>query len=137
MNTLNLHKLIKGILVHNGYFFVADIMKHYDVSEEGDIVQTTDIKSDPKLDSEQLEALRAELVRMHAVYNELMSSNPFDFTGLQDLGKRRYISLMKELQYIPEGSTDNQDEPEDNFLDIIFGIGEVTELCGLNATGKS
>jgi len=29
VNTLNLHKLIKGILVHNGYFFVADIMKHF------------------------------------------------------------------------------------------------------------
>jgi hypothetical protein len=74
---------------------------------------------------------------MHAVYNELMASNPFDFTGLQDLGKRKYISLMKELSFTPEGSTENQDEPEDNFLDIIFGIGEVTELCGLNATGKS
>jgi len=29
VNTLNLHKNIKGILVHNGYFFVGDLMKHF------------------------------------------------------------------------------------------------------------
>ena len=50
--------------------------------------------------------------------------------------KRRYISLMKELQYMPDNVAASE-EPEDNFLDIIFGLGEVTELCGLNSTGKS
>ena len=56
-----------------------------------------------------------------------------------DMGKRRYISLMKELVYTSENQTGTiaLDEPEDNFLDIIFGLGEVTELCGLNSTGKS
>ena len=29
------------------------------------------------------------------------------------------------------------DEPEDNFFDIVFGLGEVTEICGLNSTGKT
>ena len=43
---------------------------------------------------------------------------------------------MKELTYQFENMP-AQDEPEDNFLDIVFGIGEVTELCGLNSTGKS
>jgi hypothetical protein len=31
VNTLNLHKLVKGILVHNGYFFVKDVMKHFQI----------------------------------------------------------------------------------------------------------
>ena len=29
VNTMNLHKHTKGILVHNGYFFVSDLMKHF------------------------------------------------------------------------------------------------------------
>ena len=29
VNTMNLHKIVKGILVHNGYFFVKDVMKHF------------------------------------------------------------------------------------------------------------
>lgn len=53
------------------------------------------------------------------------------------MAKRRYISLMKELQYQNENQPANMDEPEDNFLDIVFGLGEVTELCGLNSTGKT
>ena len=53
-----------------------------------------------------------------------------------EMAKRKYISLMKELVYIPDNQEVMQ-EPEDNFLDIIFGLGEVTELCGLNSTGKS
>ena len=54
------------------------------------------------------------------------------------MAKRRYISLMKELQYIPDMNGGGpMEEPEDNFLDIIFGLGEVTELCGLNSTGKT
>lgn len=47
---------------------------------------------------------------------------------------------MKELVYIPDNEADSQmmqDDPDDNFLDLIFGLGEVTELCGLNATGKT
>ena len=45
---------------------------------------------------------------------------------------------MKELTFIPDENSQGQvEDPEDNFLDIIFGLGEVTELCGLNATGKT
>jgi len=42
---------------------------------------------------------------------------------------------MKELHYTPENGV--AEDPDDNFLDLIFGIGEVTELCGLNSTGKT
>jgi RecA/RadA recombinase len=28
-------------------------------------------------------------------------------------------------------------DTETNFLDIVFGLGEVTEICGLCSTGKS
>lgn len=49
--------------------------------------------------------------------------------------KRTFISLMKELQF--QDAANLIEEPEDNFLDIVFGLGEVTELCGLNSTGKS
>ena len=40
------------------------------------------------------------------------------------------------MQFIPDGGL-QQDEGEDNFIDMIFGLGEVTELCGLNSTGKT
>lgn len=72
-----------------------------------------------------------------------MKSDPLSFqlnmtVQPPEMIKRRYISLMKELQYIPDSIAGaNSEEPEDNFLDIIFGLGEVTELCGLNSTGKS
>lgn len=45
---------------------------------------------------------------------------------------------MNELQFVDEAKGSQvMDEPEDNFLDLVFGLGEVTELCGLNATGKT
>jgi hypothetical protein len=45
---------------------------------------------------------------------------------------------MKELVYYGDQSAASAlDEPEDNFLDIVFGLGEVTEICGLNCTGKT
>lgn len=46
---------------------------------------------------------------------------------------------MRELQYQGEEKQNalQFDEPEDNFLDIVFGLGEVVELCGLNGTGKT
>ena len=46
---------------------------------------------------------------------------------------------MKELVYYGDQSANAtaMEEPEDNFLDIVFGLGEVTELCGLNCTGKT
>lgn len=29
MNALNLHRNVKGCLLHNGYFYVEDVMKHF------------------------------------------------------------------------------------------------------------
>jgi hypothetical protein len=29
------------------------------------------------------------------------------------------------------------DESQTNFLDMVFGLGEVTEVCGLVSTGKT
>lgn len=79
---------------------------------------------------------------MYDLYDQLMVKNPLDFTfDMQqfppEMQKRKYISLMKELTYISSANQGAYEEPEDNFLDIIFGIGEVTELCGLNSTGKT
>ena len=34
VNTLNLHKNVKGILKNNGYFFVSDVMKHFKIVYE-------------------------------------------------------------------------------------------------------
>ena len=48
--------------------------------------------------------------------------------------KREAIYLMKELTDVRTVQAEDQ---EDNFLDMCFGLGEVTELCGLPATGKS
>jgi hypothetical protein len=46
---------------------------------------------------------------------------------------------MKELHFVSEAdqTISGMEEPEDNFLDIVFGLGELTELCGLNGTGKT
>lgn len=29
------------------------------------------------------------------------------------------------------------DDSQEHFLDVVFGLGEVTEVCGLAGTGKS
>jgi len=47
---------------------------------------------------------------------------------------RQYIYLMREIIDVRNVQMNDYDE---NFLDIIFGLGEVTELCGLNGSGKS
>lgn len=31
----------------------------------------------------------------------------------------------------------HQDDSETNFLDSVFGLGELTEICGLSACGKT
>lgn len=41
---------------------------------------------------------------------------------------------MKELIDIRNNQQDDSDE---NFLDLVFGLGETTEICGLCATGKT
>ena len=53
VNTLNLPKNVRGILVHNGYFFVSDLMKYFH-RDGKNITVKGDIKSDPKLDEDQI-----------------------------------------------------------------------------------
>jgi hypothetical protein len=54
-------------------------------------------------------------------------------TGLR-LKKREYIGLMKELMDVRTVLAEDVDE---NFLDMVFGLGEVIELCGLTCSGKT
>ena len=61
-----------------------------------------------------------------------MKKEPVE-SGLR-LKKRDCIGLMKELADV---RTVQAEEGEENFLDMVFGLGEVTELCGLCATGKT
>jgi hypothetical protein len=70
--------------VHNGYFFVNELMKHYQRTEinnpDGDmnfeLVQLTDIRTDPKLEADQIDSIKTELERMFDLYDKLMARNP-------------------------------------------------------------
>ena len=42
---------------------------------------------------------------------------------------------MKEISIA--SATTSKESEDQNFLDMIFGVGEVTEICGLSACGKS
>ena len=42
--------------------------------------------------------------------------------------------MMKEIVDVRAVQAE---EPQEHFLDVVFGIGEVTEICGLCATGKT
>jgi len=104
---MNLHKHTKGILVHNGYFFVSDLMKHFhkvNKSEKNaamghnkpisdgtttgptvisnlnfEIELTNDIKTDPQLDQDQVESISRELERLYDLYDKLMVFKPMEF----------------------------------------------------------
>ena len=104
VNTMNLHKIVKGILVHNGYFFVKDVMKHFAKTKKkerrSDQVPSryiqdpmqfqvvldyefeliTDLKTDPKLDNEQVESIARELERLYDLYEKLMAMKPLEFS---------------------------------------------------------
>jgi hypothetical protein len=56
------------------------------------------------------------------------------WTGTVKSRKREYIFLMKEIVDV---RTVPAEDGQDHFLDIVFGLGEVTEICGLVATGKT
>jgi len=100
-------------------------------------------KTDPALDNQQMEQLNAELERMTGIFEQMQSQNPLDFslnlkkepieTGLR-LKKRENIGLMKELMDVRTVLAEDVDE---NFLDMVFGLGEVIELCGMSCTGKT
>ena len=101
---MNLHKIVKGILVHNGYFFVKDVMKHFAKTKKkekrSDQVPSryiqdplqlavvldyefeliTDLKTDPKLDMEQIESIARELERLYDLYEKLMAMKPLEFS---------------------------------------------------------
>ena len=101
---MNLHKIVKGILVHNGYFFVKDVMRHFAKTTKKargpDHVQSryiqdpmsfqvvldyefeliTDLKTDPKLDNEQVESIARELERLHDLYEKLQAMEPLKFS---------------------------------------------------------
>jgi len=67
------------------------------------------------------------------------TEQPLDFSlqassSYEKLAKRQNIFLMKELVDVRAVQAE---DIEDNFLDLVFGLGEVTELCGLCATGKT
>lgn len=73
-------------------------------------------------------------------YKTLLGFGPLDFSILQSsasnqIQKRQHISLMKEISL--STASNGQDGEDQNFLDMVFGIGEVTEICGLSACGKS
>lgn len=44
---------------------------------------------------------------------------------------------MKELSQMPSIAGHNINDEDNNFLDSIFGLGELIELCGLSSCGKS
>lgn len=112
---MNLHKIVKGILVHNGYFFVKDVMKHFikvpRTEKKGDAAVSryiqdpcainrtldyefelqTELKTDPKLDGEQIESIARELERLSDLYEKLMLMSPLEF----NLGK--FISSYKKI----------------------------------------
>mmetsp|Transcript_17090 Transcript_17090/g.23026 ORF Transcript_17090/g.23026 Transcript_17090/m.23026 type:complete len:114 (+) Transcript_17090:277-618(+) len=48
--------------------------------------------------------------------------------------KREFVFLMRELVDVRSVQSD---ESQDHFLDVVFGLGEVIEVCGLAGTGKS
>ena len=48
--------------------------------------------------------------------------------------KREFIFLMKELVDV---RTVQADDNQEHFLDMVFGLGEVVEVCGLAGTGKT
>ena len=42
-------------------------------------MNTTDVKSDPKLDQEQVKSIEKELARIYELYDELMKSDPLSY----------------------------------------------------------
>ena len=61
--------------------------------------------------------------------------SPDSKSGLKLKSKRREnVFLMKELT---DQRSVSIEDSETNFLDIVFGLGEVTEICGLVGTGKT
>ena len=98
--------------MHNGYFTLADIMKHFEYQDqeketlekeatmthedELNIVQTSELITEPKLDAESIEALARELDRVNHYYNDILKNDPFSQIEVKPQ-KRKNIGLMKEL----------------------------------------
>ena len=71
IQTLNLPKNVKGILIHNAYFYVGDLLKHYTWKVRGkkegkigaedikvELTPTSEVRTDPKIDEKNLELIR-------------------------------------------------------------------------------
>ena len=112
MSYLSLPKQIKGILVHNGYLQVSDVMKYFKDLEKlktGIHSQVIIIFLEPQLQSDQVEQLRQELARIKVLSDMLDRENPLEFSlsggagSIHSAGehfmntKRKKIVLMKEL----------------------------------------
>ena len=127
---LSLPKQIKGTLVHNGYLLVSDLMKHFKDLDR--------LKTEPQLQTDQVEQLRQELARIKVLSDMLDRENPLEFSlsgpmhGTEHFmnSRRKKILLMKELSFIQPQSAFEEIQ-EDSFLDDVFGLGETTELCKL------
>ena len=111
---------------------------------------------DPQLSDEQRQELVIEVARIEKVYQSMMEAQPLDFSnapvnlkhspaslmvgpgGAAVRGdtrrKREYISLMREFADVRSVQADDS---QDHFLDVVFGLGEVVEVCGLAGTGKT
>jgi hypothetical protein len=94
--------------------------------------------------------LDIEVNRIEKVFKSVLDEQPLDFAfsfvkelpeesknagGIKTkTHKREHVFLMKELI---DQRTVQVEDSETNFLDIVFGLGEVTEICGLVSTGKT
>lgn len=145
---LPINKQIKGILLHSGIFMLSDILPHKDTN-------FTTLQTDPQLSEDQRQHLAAEVARIEQVYRGMLEAQPLDFSnapatkhsplqgatltssvrGSASIRKKReYICLMREFVDVRSVQADDSQE---HFLDVVFGLGEVTEVCGLAGTGKS
>jgi hypothetical protein len=144
VSTLNsLNRQVKGILLHSGIFTLGDILPHK-TNNYGSLV------TDPELSQEQVENLAYEIDRVEQIFTKLVHDQPLDFSfsgsrkAAQSLMpasgftsshiRRECIFLMREIADV---RSVRADDSQDHFLDVVFGLGEVTEVCGLCSTGKT
>ena len=91
---------------------------------------------EPSLTQEQASLLQIEMDRILKTYHRFVEQSPLDFALQSSSDKRRqYIPLMKDICLSNQAAVEISDDH--NFLDYVFGLGEVTEVCGLSACGKS
>ena len=127
LTCLNLPKQTKGVLVHSGYQTVQDLLN---ASPSLNFFQLAHLE--PPLSLEQADQLTTEIQKTLDTFKTLQEEQPLDFALSRSPAKtkREHISLLRDL-------SQTQEDDQSNFLDSVFGLGEVTELCGLSACGKT